>query len=204
MLCPLLALKSRLDAAHAQELEARDTQLQDLKEAHAQELQKLRDLHMEEKVELLKGLCEKSASAPTSISNVTNNNINLKDLNELEEVQVAGLLTVADFYNGQRGVAGALRRAALDDGQPWHHIKDENRGKIEVLIGGKKIRDDNFSKIIEKVEGPMTNDIHKIADAEIKREHDLELIRDRQIKCLNFKDGARNRDFVTEMGRRDG
>lgn len=208
LLCPLLELKSRLDAAHAQELEHRDAHLRGLKKSHAEELQQLRDEHMEEKVELLKGLCEKNASAPTNISNVTNNNINLKDLNDLEEFQILGRLTREDFWEGQRGMADVVLRASLEDDLRWHHTRDENRGKVEVNVGGKKVRDDSFTKIIEKVQGPLTRDINKIADAELKRKCVVAAnggldVKKRQLDCLNFKDGARNKDFIMAMRRRE-
>jgi hypothetical protein len=202
LLCPLLELKSRLDTAHAQELKS-------VQVSHAKELQQLREehIHMEEKVELLKGLCEKNASAPTNISNVTN--INLKDLNDLEDFQILGRLTREDFWEGQRGMADVVLRASLEDDLRWHHTRDENRGKVEVNVGGKKMRDDSFTKIIEKVPGPQIRDINKIADAELKRKCVVAVnggldVKKRQLDCLNFKDGARNKDFILAMRRREG
>ena len=208
MLCPLLALKNRLDQEHARELEAKEAELKSLQFLHEQELRKLRDLHMEDKIKLLQGLCEKSASAPKNVNNITNNSITLRDLNDLTEHHVAGRLTSSDFWRGQLGVADCLKRCSAADGHQWHHIRDENRGKVEVLIDGEKVRDDHFTKTIEKLEGWMVEDIRKRACEQLEREAIIESLGPEAVlkvekSCLDFKDSSRNKPFIPAMRRRD-
>ena len=201
-MCPMLELKNRLDSEHAAELKK-------LKAEHFDELQRVKELHLEEKVELLKGLCEKNAAAPKNMTTL----ITLRDLSELRSEegrqQLRDLVTPEVVMGGQVELARVIRDANSASENPLYLCKDENRRKFQVLENGE-LKDDHFAeRLIETLKDPWSAAISErvrslLAEERFKEPDGQIVVQKKAVDCNNFHDKERNTKFVAGLARKNG
>ena len=110
-----------------------------------EELQRVKEMFQKEqtahavsegKLEVQTANVHISMKAPKNQTNIYLANVT-PELGEL----LADKIGMEEFWLGQRGIARKLRSLEDADGKKYYEVKDENRAKLQIVLGGKKVRD---------------------------------------------------------------